>query len=87
MTRTPVWVKKYLSYATISRYLSFLLGKGGNPYVSKAYIKTKYKCTFCPAPARKRFRQSVDDARQNCPKYVYFSHEFRTFPVTEGNEI
>ena len=38
-------------------------------------------------PARKRFRQSVDDARQNCPKYVYFSSEFRTFPVTEGNEI
>ena len=38
-------------------------------------------------PARKRFRQSVDDARQNCPKYVYFSHEFHTFPVTEGNEI
>ena len=23
------------------RYLSFLLGKGGNPYVSKPYIKTK----------------------------------------------
>ena len=22
-------------------YLSFLLGKGGNPYVSKPYIKTK----------------------------------------------
>ena len=38
-------------------------------------------------PAQKRFRQSVDDARQNCPKYVYFSREFRTFPVIEGNEI
>ena len=23
------------------RYLSFLLGKGGNPYISKLYIKTK----------------------------------------------
>ena len=31
-------------------YLSFLLGKGGNPYVSKLYIKNSVKCTFCPAP-------------------------------------
>ena len=79
--------KKRKSYATIPRYLFLLLGKGGNPYVSKPYIKTKYKCAFCPAPARKRFRQSVDDAHQNCPKYVYFSCEFHTFPVTEGKEI
>ena len=27
--------KKYQSYATIPHYLSFLLGKGGNPYISK----------------------------------------------------
>ena len=31
--------EKYQSYATRPRYLSFLLGKGGNPYVSKLYIK------------------------------------------------
>ena len=42
------------SYATIPRYLSFFLGKEGNPYVSKPYIKTKYKCTFCPAPSTKK---------------------------------
>ena len=35
----------------------------------------------------KWFRQSIDDAPQNCPKYVYFLHEFCTFPVTEGNKI
>ena len=46
--------KKYQSYATIPRYLSFLLGKGGNPYVSKPYIKTKYKCAFCPALSTKK---------------------------------
>ena len=40
--------------ATIPRYLSFLLGKGGNPYVSKPYIKTKYKCAFCPVPSMKK---------------------------------
>ena len=37
---------KYQSYATIPRYLSFLLGKRGNPYISKPYIKTYYKCAF-----------------------------------------
>ena len=81
--------KNYQSYGTIPHYLSFLLGKGRNPYVSKPYIKTKYKCAFCPAPSMKKIQiqTSVDDARQNCPKYVYFSHEFCTFPVTEGNEI
>ena len=30
-------------------------------------------------PARKRFRQSVDDACQNCPKYVYFLTNFTPF--------
>ena len=46
-TRTLVWVKKKnQSYATIPHYLSFLLGKGGNPYVSKPYIKANYKCIF-----------------------------------------
>ena len=35
----------------------------------------------------KWFRQSVDDAPQNCPKYVYFFGEFHTFPVTEGHKI
>ena len=43
--------EKYQSYATKPRYLSFLLGKGGNPYVSKLYIKNSVKCTFCPAPS------------------------------------
>ena len=71
--------KKYQSYATIPRYLSFFLGKEGNPYVSKPYIKTKYKCAFCPAPSMKRFRQSMDNACQNCPKYVYFSVNFAPF--------
>ena len=34
-----------------------------------------------------RFRQGINDAPQNCPKNVYFSREFCTFPVTEGNKI
>ena len=43
--------EKYQSYATKPHYLSFLLGKGGNPYVSKLYIKNSVKCTFCPGPS------------------------------------
>ena len=43
--------EKYQSYATKPCYLSFLLGKGGNPYVSKLYIKNSVKCAFCPAPS------------------------------------
>ena len=51
--------KKSQSYATIPHYLSFLLGKGGNPYVSKLYIKKKKKNSvqvrFLPPQARKSF--------------------------------
>ena len=52
-TRTPVWVK-IPKLCDNTPYLSFLLGKGGNPYVSKPYIKTKYKCAFCPALSMKK---------------------------------
>ena len=66
--------QKYQSYATIPHYLSFLLGKGGNSYISKPYIKPKYKCTFCPTLSTKKIQiqTNVDDACQNCPKYVHF---------------
>ena len=56
------------------RYLSFLLGKGGNPYVSRPYKKKKKKkkklsqsalSALPPACKRFRFRQCVDDAHQN----------------------
>ena len=52
-THTLVWVKipKLCHNTPLS---IFLLGKGGNPYVSKPYIKTKYKCNFCPTPRTKK---------------------------------
>ena len=43
MTRTLVWVKNTKVMPQKPCYLSFLLGKGGNPYVSKLYIKKKKK--------------------------------------------
>ena len=50
-TRTSVWVKNTKVMPQKPRYLSFLLGKGGNPYVSKLYIKNSVKCAVCPAPS------------------------------------
>ena len=38
-------------------------------------------------PSTQRFRQSINDTPQNCPKMFIFSSKFHTFPVTEGNEI
>ena len=43
MTHTLVWVKNTKVMPQKDSYLSFLLGKGGNPYVSKLYIKKKKK--------------------------------------------
>ena len=66
--------KKYQSYVTIPRYLSFLLGKGGNPYVSKPYIKTKYKCAFCPALSTKKIQIQTKRGRRTSklPKICTF---------------
>ena len=50
MTRTLVWVKNAKVMPLKSRYLSFLLGKGGNPYVCKLYIKNSVKVRFLPCP-------------------------------------
>ena len=40
-------------YPTI--YL-FLLGKGGNPYISKPYIKTKVQVHFLPCPQHEKIQ-------------------------------
>ena len=50
-------------------------------------LRTSALSALPSAQKRFRFRQNVDDTHQNCLKYVHFSHEFCTFPVTEGNEI
>ena len=49
-TRTSVWVKNTKVMPQKPCYLSFLLGKGGNPYVSKLYIKNQVKVRFLPYP-------------------------------------
>ena len=76
-----------MGYATIPRYLSFSWEREGILMSQNLTLKLGTSALSALPQAQKRFRQSVDDARQNCPKYVYFSRKFRTFPVTEGNEI
>ena len=64
----------------------FSLGKGGNPYVSKPYLKTKYKCAFCPVLSTKKIQTKTWMTHVKIAQNMYiFPNEFRTFPVTEGN--
>ena len=60
--------------ATIPRYLSFSWEREGILTSQNLTLKLSTSALSALPPAQKRFRQSVDDARQNCPKYVYFSH-------------
>ena len=50
MTRTLVWVKNTKVMPQKPCYLSFLLGKGGNPYVSRTLHKKLSKVRFLPCP-------------------------------------
>ena len=52
MTCTSVWVKMSKVMPQMPRYLSFLLGKGGNPYTSnpiKAIIASALSDLISPA--------------------------------------
>ena len=49
------------------RYLSFLLGKGGNPYVSKPYINS-VKVRFLPHPQHSKNIQNQTLCGQRMPK-------------------
>ena len=74
-------------------YLYFLLGKGGNPYISKLYIKNLVKCAFCPAPQHANHSDSdtvwTTHAKINkkLTKFSSLCRNFHTFPVTEGYAI
>ena len=55
-------------YPTI--YLS--LGKGRESLLLKPYIKLITSALSDLPSSTQRFRQGINDAPQNCPKYVYF---------------
>ena len=87
MTRTSVWVKipKLCHNTPLSIFFSW--EREGILTSQNLTYKLSTSALSALPPAQKRLGQSVDDAHQNCPKYVYFSHKFCAFPVTEGNEI
>ena len=60
----------------------FLLGKGGNPYVSKTYIKTKVQVRFLPCPQHKKIQIQTKRGRRmsKLPKNKYiFPTNFAPF--------
>ena len=60
----------------------FLLGKGGNPYVSKTYIKTKVQVCFLPCPQHKKIQIQTKRGRRmsKLPKNKYiFPTNFAPF--------
>ena len=85
--------KKLKSYATIDPLSIFSLGKGRETLIPQTLLKTlKYcKCVSDrPLQCTSLDLQCVCDAPQNCPtlqNFMYILCKFRTFPVTEGNEI
>ena len=72
------------------RYLSFLLGKGGNPYVSKPYVKNLSKSALSAPPPSMQIILIQTLCGQRTPNltklttFILLYHNFRTFPVTEG---
>ena len=70
-TRTSVWVKIPKLCHNIPLSI-FSLGKGGNPYVSKPYIKTKYKCAFCPVLSMKKIQTKRGRRMSKLPKICIF---------------
>ena len=75
------------------RYLSFLLGKGGNPYVSKLYIKKLSKSVLSALPPCTQIILIQTLCGRRTPKLTKLTkcsslcRNFRTFPVTEGYTI
>ena len=79
MTHTSVWVKipKLCHNTPLS---IFSLGKGGNPYISKPYIKTKYKCAFCPVLSTKKIQTKCGRCTSKLPKIcIFFPANFTPF--------
>ena len=75
MTRTSVWVKiPKLCHNTLLSIFS--LGKGGNPYVSKPYIKTKYKCTL-PCPQHEK----DSDSDKTWTTHIKIAQNMDIFPM------
>ena len=89
-TRTLVWVKipKLCHKKNPTIYL-FSLGKGGNPYISKLYLKTKLSAlSALPSNTLNIFdSNTVWMTHAKIDQKIHFFCKFQTFPVTEGYAI
>ena len=88
------WVKKTqkLCHNCPTIYL-FSWEREGNPYTSnpiKNFKILQSALSDQPLQCTSLDLQCVCDTPQNCPilqNFMYILYEFRTFPVTKGNEI
>ena len=71
--------KNTKSYPTIPAIYLFSWEREGILMSQNLTLKLSTSVLSGLLPARKRFRQSVDDTHQNCPKYVYFPANFAPF--------
>ena len=62
------------------RYLSFLLGKGGNPYISKLYIQNEVKVCFLPCPPACKNILIQTMCGRRMPKLTKINQNKFTFP-------
>ena len=81
--------KKLRSYATLPRYLYFLLGKGGK--LLRLNPSKNFKISQSELSDHKSLQRTCLDPKCVCDTFLqnsmYILHEFCTFPVTEGNKI
>ena len=79
MTRTPVWVKNSKVMPQYPAIYLFSWKREGILTSQNLTLKLGTSALSALPSAQTRFRQSVNDARQNCPKYVYFPMNFAPF--------
>ena len=87
MTCTSVWVKIPKLCHKMPRYLSFSLGKGRESLRLKPYEKLSLQVHFLTCSPACTKLDKASTMHLKIAQNVYFSREFCTFPVTEGNEI
>ena len=65
----------------------FFLGKGRESLCLKPYEKLSLQVRFLTSSPACTKLDKASTTHLKIAQNVYFSHKFRTFPVTEGNEI
>ena len=86
-THTSVWVKNTKVMPQNSSLSIFFLGKGRESLCFKPYEKLSLQVHFLTCSPACTKLDKASTMHLKIAQNVYFSHEFCTFPLTEGNEI